>query len=101
MCQFSGETDNFDVFGTNLPKIGFRVGDSENYCQSKNRHSRDSMLDNFQAKRTTLTFLGQNLPKNEFWGWNFKNLSPDPESPLPIYHVSQFSAKTNNLNFLA
>ena len=29
MCQFSGETDNSDFFGPNLPRNGFRVGNSE------------------------------------------------------------------------
>ena len=24
MCQFSGKTDNYDFFDTNLPKYGFR-----------------------------------------------------------------------------
>ena len=41
-------------------------------------------------------FLGPNLPKNEFWGQNFKNLSLDSESTPPIYQVCQFLVKMNN-----
>ena len=41
-------------------------------------------------------FFGPNLPKNGFWGRNFENLTPDPESALPRYHECQFSGKTNN-----
>ena len=37
-----------------------------------------------------------NLPKNEFWGRNFKNLSLDSESAPQIYHVCQFSVKMDN-----
>ena len=50
-------------------------------------------MDNFH-------FFGPNLPKNRFWGWNFKNLSVDLESASPRYHVCQFSGKTNNFEFL-
>ena len=37
--------------------------------------------------------------KIQFWGRNFKNLSPDSESALPRYHVCQFSVKTENFDF--
>ena len=30
VSPFSGKTGNFDFFGRNLPKNGFRVGNSEN-----------------------------------------------------------------------
>ena len=43
-----------------------------------------------------LGVLGQNLPKNGFWGWDFKNLSLNSESAPPIYHVCQFSVKMDN-----
>ena len=39
------------------------------------------------------------MPKNEFWGQNFKNRSPDSESALPRYHACQFSVKTDNFDF--
>ena len=39
------------------------------------------------------------MPKNGFWGWNFKDLSPDSKSALPRYHVRQFSVQTNNFDF--
>ena len=53
----------------------------------------------FSAKLDNFDFFGPNLPKNEFWGRNFKNLSPDSESALPRYHVYQFSVKTDNFDF--
>ena len=40
-----------------------------------------------------------NLPKNEIWSQNFKNLSPDSESALPRHHVCSFSVKTENFDF--
>ena len=50
-------------------------------------------MDNFE-------FLGPNLPKNGFWGQNFKNLSLDSESASLRYYVHQFSDKTDNFEFL-
>ena len=43
-------------------------------------------MDNFD-------FFGPNLPKNRFWGRNFKNLGPGLESAPPRYYVCQFSVK--------
>ena len=44
-------------------------------------------------------FLGQNLAKNWFWDWNFKDLSLDSESTLPIYHLCQFLVKIDGFQF--
>ena len=44
--------------------------------------------------------MGPNLPKNGFWGWNFKSLSLDLESATLRYYVHQFSDKTDNFEFL-
>ena len=44
-------------------------------------------------------FIGPNLAKNEFWGQNFRYLSPDSESAPPRYHVFQFSDKTDSFDF--
>ena len=52
----------------------------------------------FSDKTDNFKFLGPNLPKNGFWGRNFKNLSLDSESTPPIYHVCQFSVKFFGLN---
>ena len=41
-------------------------------------------------------FFDPNLPKNEFWGRNFKSLSPDLELVSPRYYACQFSGKTDN-----
>ena len=43
--------------------------------------------------------LSPNLPKNGFWGRNFKNLSLDSESTPPRYHLCQFSVKMDNVYF--
>ena len=65
VCQSSGRTNSFDFFCPNLPKNGFRVGNSENYCQNKNQHPRYTMCANFQRKWTTLNFSAQICPKND------------------------------------
>ena len=39
------------------------------------------------------------MPKNEFCGRNFKNLSLDSESTPLIYHMCQFSVKMDNFQF--
>ena len=46
-----------------------------------------------------MIFSDQICPKIDFWGWNFKNLSPDPESAPPTYHVCQFPDKMDNFEF--
>ena len=50
----------------------------------------------FSVKMGNFYFFGPNLPKNEFWGRNFKNLSPDSESAPPRYHECQFSVKMDD-----
>ena len=65
VCQFSGKTNSFDFFSPNLPKNGFRVGNSKNYCRNKNQHPRYTMCANFQSKWTTLNFLAQICPKKD------------------------------------
>ena len=45
----------------------------------------------FSDKTDTFDFLGPNLPKNGFWGRNFKNLNLDLESASLRYHMYQFS----------
>ena len=50
----------------------------------------------FSDKTDNFEFLGLYLPKNEFWGRNFKNLSLDLESTSPIYHVYQLSVKMDD-----
>ena len=47
----------------------------------------------FSDKMGNFEILGPNLPKNEFWGQNFKNLSLDSESASLRYCVHQFSDK--------
>ena len=53
----------------------------------------------FLDKTDNFEFLGPNLPKNEFWGQNFKNLSLDLESASLRYYVYPFSDKTENFGF--
>ena len=85
VCLFTGKTDNFDFFGPNLP--------------NKNDHRRDTMCANFHAKWTSFTCFAQIYQEMEYWGLNFKNLSVDLESVPLIYHVCQFSGKTDNFEF--
>ena len=51
------------------------------------------------SKADNFDFFGPNLPKNELWGRNFKNLSSDLESAPPRKYVCQFSFKTDNFEF--
>ena len=51
-------------------------------------------------KTDNFDFLGPNLPQNEFWCQNFKNLSLVLKSASLRYYVHQFSSKTNNFDFL-
>ena len=53
----------------------------------------------FSDKTDNFEFLGPNLPKNRFWGQNFKNLRLDSES-ASLRYVYQFSDKTDNFEFL-
>ena len=54
----------------------------------------------FSDKTENFEFLDPNLPKNGFWGRNFKNLSLDSESASLRCYVHQFSDKTDNFEFL-
>ena len=53
----------------------------------------------FSGKTNNFDFFGLNLSTNGFWVRNFKNLSPDPKSAPPRYHVCQFSVKMGHLEF--
>ena len=53
----------------------------------------------FSDKTDNFDFLGPNLPKNGFWGRNFKYLSLDSESAPPRYHVCQLSVTMDNFAF--
>ena len=57
------------------------------------------MCANFQAKRTSLTFLVQIFPKMGSWGRNFKNLNLHSKSAPSIYHDCQFSVKMDSFKF--
>ena len=60
MCaNFQAKRTTLIFFWPNLPKNGFRVGNSENQCLNKNQHSGDNMCANFQAEQTILTFFAQ------------------------------------------
>ena len=50
----------------------------------------------FSGKTNNFKFFDPNLPKNGFWGPNFKNLSADSRSALPRDNVCQFSVKMDN-----
>ena len=57
------------------------------------------MCNDFFGKMDNFDFFSPNLPKNEFWGENFKNLSPDLESAPGTYHVCQFLVKAESVEF--
>ena len=67
--------------------------DSESAILRYNVHQFSDKTDNFKS-------LGPNLPKNRFWGQNFKNLSLDLESASLRYYVNQFPDKTDVFEFL-
>ena len=60
---------------------------------------QDTMCVNFQAKTDIFDFFSPNLPKHEFCGQSFKNVSPDWESASPRYYVYQFLGKTDSFHF--
>ena len=76
MCQFSDKMDNFDFFASLIYHV----------CQ-------------ISDKTNNFDFLNPNLPKNGFWGWNFKNLSLDSESAPPRCQACQYSVKMDNFKF--
>ena len=47
----------------------------------------------FSDKTDNFEFSGPNLPKNEFWGRNFKKLSLDSESTLQNTMCANFQSK--------
>ena len=54
----------------------------------------------FSDKANNFDILVPNLPKNGFWGRNFKNLGLDSESASLTYYVHQFSDIANNFDIL-
>ena len=97
MCQFLGKTDNFECFGTNLNldqmewENRIRVGNSKKLMSEWKSASSKYLVCQFSGKTDIFYFFGPNLPKNWFWGWNFKNLSQDSECT--------FYAKMDNFRF--
>ena len=61
VCQFSGKTNSFDFFSTNLPKNGFWGQNFKVWIW--NQYRWDAMCTNFQTKQTTLNFWAQICPK--------------------------------------
>ena len=64
------------------PKMDFRV-EILKICLDLESASLTYYMHQFLDKTDNFEFLGPNLPKNEFWGQNFKNLSLDLESAPP------------------
>ena len=63
MCQFSGKTDNFDFFHTNLPKNGFWDWNFENLCPESESASPIHHECQFSVKTDNFEFFGLNLGK--------------------------------------
>ena len=78
-------------------KLGFEI-------QKTNVGIRISILKipcvQFSDKTDNFDFFGRYLPKNGFWGQNFKSLILDTESESLRYYMYQFSDKTDNFKFL-
>ena len=53
----------------------------------------------FSINKGNFDFFDPNLPKNEFWGHDFKNLNVDSESAPPLCHVCQVLVKMGNFKF--
>ena len=53
----------------------------------------------FSGKTNNFVFFVVNLPKNEFWGRNFKNPSADSRSATPRDYMCKFSVKMDNFEF--
>ena len=53
----------------------------------------------FSRETDNFDFFGPNLPKNKFWGKNFKNLSPDSESASLRHPVRHFLVKMDDFEF--
>ena len=64
-CQFSGKTQNFDLFNPNLPKNEFWGQKFKNRSPDSESALPRYHCVNFQLKRTTLTFLVQICPKRK------------------------------------
>ena len=54
----------------------------------------------FSDKTDNFDLLGPNVPKNGYWGQNFKNQSLDSQSASLRYYVYQFSEVRDNFEFL-
>ena len=63
-CQFSGKTQNFDLFNPNLPKNEFRGSKFKNRSPDS-ESALPRYCVNFKLKWTTLTFLAQICPKRK------------------------------------
>ena len=63
MCQFSGKTDNFDFFGTNLPKNGFWSPNFRKLNPDLDSAPPSSLAGQFSVKIDNFEFLGVNLGK--------------------------------------
>ena len=53
----------------------------------------------FSSKTNNFDFFDLNLPKNWFWGWNFKNLSAGSRSAPSRDHFCQVLVKMGNFEF--
>ena len=62
-----------------IPCVAISRENVELWCRNVKNLSLDSesaslryYVHQFSDKTDNFEFLGPNLPKNEFWGWNFK-----------------------------
>ena len=99
MCaNFQTKRTTLIFFCPNLPKNGFRVGNSENQCLNKNQHSGDNMCANFQAEQTILTFFAQICTKVDI-GLEIQKAIVGIRISIFEIPLCQFSDKTRNFDF--
>ena len=51
------------------------------------------------GKTDNFEFFDPIMPRNGFWGQNFKNLNADSRSAPPRDHICQFLVKMDNFEF--
>ena len=88
MCQFSGKTNNFDLFDTNWPKKGFWDWKIKNLISDSKSPPRKDNLCQIQSKWTNLNFLVQ------IWG---KSWVVQVDAWPSNIHLFKFEEKINIL----
>ena len=79
--------------------LRLRFGISENYCEKKNQHTRDTLCVNFWAKMSNFEFFDPNLCKNRFRVGNTEKLCQNKNQDPGDTMCANFQSKQTTLNF--